>query len=302
MSKTEIPYEYQDAIVSPVISKLFEESPDWQSLILIGPAGTGKTTQMYALAQEWEDTNGDDWVMIISECMDISRQWKDYDILNTWICWGGVLCIDDLGYAKPTEWCRDAVYAIATERRKHGLQTVWSTNLTRDTLATEYSPAIASRLLGGIVQTTKGDDRRLQQGNDSVSVKARREEREAIEAKKQAGIEAEKAIQRMVIKFTPDLVVLMNALWKSLGNRDYNSMRLASLERMLDGDKLLETFNELIAAKTSIFSDDGQEFLKHVYRVIKTIATVTVKDVDPTPQWSDDMAAIIPEIVSGARV
>jgi len=195
MSKTEIPPEYQDCVLSPALESIFESNPDWQSLLMIGPAGTGKTTQMFALADKLHGTGKynkevSDWVMIISECMDISRHWKNYEALSEWIEWHGILCVDDIGYAKPTEWCRDAVYAIATERRKHGLQTIWSTNLNLEQLAEAYSPAIASRLQGGEVLDTAGEDKRQKFINSPTSVQKRREAREEQEAKEEARLQA----------------------------------------------------------------------------------------------------------------
>ena len=196
MSKTEIPPEYQDCVLSPALESIFESNPDWQSLLMIGPAGTGKTTQMFALADmksgvTMHSDELKDWVKIISECMDISRHWKNYEALSEWIEWHGILCVDDIGYAKPTEWCRDAVYAIATERRKHGLQTIWSTNLNLEQLAEAYSPAIASRLQGGEVLDTAGEDKRQKFINSPTSVQKRREAREAREAEAEAKLQAE---------------------------------------------------------------------------------------------------------------
>jgi len=72
----EIPPEYLGAEVSPVILDLMRKSPDWQTIMMIGPAGIGKTTQMYAMKARWDD------VLIVSECMDISRNWKDHELVN----------------------------------------------------------------------------------------------------------------------------------------------------------------------------------------------------------------------------
>jgi DNA replication protein DnaC len=156
-----VPAEYAKAEVSPALKAL--NGTPWQSVLLIGPAGTGKTSQLWAVVRrsvtgrEWE---GEQAAHLISECADVDRYRYDWDWLMAWSKFPGVLCVDDLGYRKPHDWTIQAVYQIATYRRAHKLRVIWTTNLDRDRLAESYGGPIASRLTGGVVIDTGGADRR----------------------------------------------------------------------------------------------------------------------------------------------
>lgn len=137
---------------------------DWTSLLLIGPAGTGKTTVLWALHRKLV-TSDDYWegppVYIVSECNGISRCRYDWDTLDELAALEGVLCVDDIGYKKPCEWMIQAAYHLSTERRAHKRRTIWTTNLTREALTEQYGAAIHSRISGGHVLNTGGEDKRL---------------------------------------------------------------------------------------------------------------------------------------------
>jgi hypothetical protein len=156
-----VPHEYRDAVLTPAIKPLMPS--DWSSLLLIGPAGTGKTTQLWGLHKALTIGNeftGDHPVHIISECGDIDRYRFEWDWLDDWSKFRGRLCIDDLGYRKPTEWTFQALYHLSNHRRMHGLKTIWTTNLTIEALKEYYGSAIASRVMGGVIFETGGIDKR----------------------------------------------------------------------------------------------------------------------------------------------
>lgn len=161
LTPQECPKEYRDATLSAPLKAV---PKGWQSLLLLGPAGTGKTSQVWALQRK--HVRGTEWaghhkVHVISECGDIDRYRFDWEHLDAWSQFRGVLCVDDVGYRKiPSEWALQAVYYLATYRRAHGLRVVWTTNLDRNRLAEAYGAPIQSRLCGGVVLVTGGADRR----------------------------------------------------------------------------------------------------------------------------------------------
>jgi DNA replication protein DnaC len=155
-----VPAEYADAELSPALRNI---PAKWRSILLVGPAGTGKTRQLWALQRK--HVTGTEWpgrhkVHVISECGDIDRYRFEWDWLTAWATFPGVLCVDDIGYRKPQEWTVQAVYHLATERRKHARRTIWTTNLDRGRLADAYGEPVMSRLAGGAVIDTGGEDRR----------------------------------------------------------------------------------------------------------------------------------------------
>lgn len=169
------------------------------SALIVGPPGTGKTFQLYGLlrgqrlrhardliergerirhqltsSRKWKaepqavwaerrvrEVVAQDIMAIISESSDIRRARYDRDRLDAWCKDDRILAVDDIGCVKPSEWVLEAVYEIATQRRKDGRTTIWTTNLNPDELRQTFGGAIASRLLGDAVVEIDGKDRRL---------------------------------------------------------------------------------------------------------------------------------------------
>jgi DNA replication protein DnaC len=158
-----VPAEYQEARIAPSVKEIVL-GKSWVTLLLIGPAGTGKTTQLWGLHRHFVKGNeytGEHDVHIISECEDIDRRRYEWDFVEEWAQFENVLCIDDIGYKKPTDWNTQCFYFITNYRRRHGLFTIWTTNLTVEELKDYYGAAIASRIMGGVIFETGGKDKRL---------------------------------------------------------------------------------------------------------------------------------------------
>ena len=147
-----VPAEYVGAECSPALVGL----PPWVTMLLYGPAGTGKTRQLWALYQR--QTIGAYCRVMIAKASAISQHRWDWAWLQSLIDTPCVLCVDDLGYAKPSPWTVEAVYALADSRPTAGRRTIWTTNLTEQAIAEQYSPAICSRLHAGVTVPTGGED------------------------------------------------------------------------------------------------------------------------------------------------
>ncbi len=161
LTRQKIPPEYSDCQLTSAIKPNMPNG--WLTLLLIGPAGTGKTTVLWGLHKELttgQEFTGQHPVHVISECGDIDRHRFDWDFLEEWAKFPGRLCVDDIGYRKPGEWTTQAIYYLANTRRQGKLKTIWTTNLTTDALKDYYGAAIASRIMGGVIFETGGPDKR----------------------------------------------------------------------------------------------------------------------------------------------
>ena len=159
-----VPKEYQNAKLAQSVHDVVFNT-DWSTLLLIGPAGTGKTTQVWALHRHLIDGTeftGQHDMHVISECGDIDRYRYEWEWLEEWAKFPNILAVDDIGYRKPESWTTQAIYYLTNYRRQHCLNTIWTTNLEEDKLRENYGAPIASRLLGGIIFPTGGMDKRLQ--------------------------------------------------------------------------------------------------------------------------------------------
>ena len=58
------------------------------------------------------------------------------------------MILDDLGTEMNTSFSQSALYTLINQRLTAGRPTIISTNLTESDLEAQYSPQIASRLLG----------------------------------------------------------------------------------------------------------------------------------------------------------
>lgn len=186
----DIPEEYWDAMLLPDLKLELERS---RTILLTGAPGTGKTHQAWAMIranrrrrcrhllghhevvnrpydkskesvrEKWVRENlRSDEVKIISESNDILRHRYDRDWLDEISMFQDWLVIDDVGFSlRPNDWAIEAIYSLANTRRSLKLQTLWTSNLDPEQIKTVYSPAIASRLMGGAVLQMGGADRRL---------------------------------------------------------------------------------------------------------------------------------------------
>jgi hypothetical protein len=195
-----LPIEYREAKASPMfIAETTAVVKAGSTLLVMGTPGIGKTYQLFGILRntrmnaaksaiqtgetfaptydgkrwrfdpheaQWRSAmiakiKANDAMRIISESSDIRRHRYDHDQLDAWCRFHGLLAVDDIGFVAPTEWVREAIYEIATHRRRHKLATIWTTNLNAASLDATFGGAITSRLGGGAVLALDGKDRRL---------------------------------------------------------------------------------------------------------------------------------------------
>ena len=194
---TGIPEEFQGAELSDGLKAILKQSPRPTSFALVGPPGTGKTRSLWAMAHSMRKAATKDWMgreiereivkqgefserrqtyaeaiasrlasidrlHIITEVGDVRAHRYDRAALDEWASADGWLAVDDIGAIEPNEWVREALYHLANERRANNRTTVWTSNLTPQKIRDTFGGAIASRILGGAVIETSGNDRRIQ--------------------------------------------------------------------------------------------------------------------------------------------
>lgn len=133
------------------------------SIIIYGATGVGKTSIAYAIMREFYiDRYG---IEIIEQPVLIDsikpgadpdgRKFEHYKKVE-------VLCIDDLGSERSTDWASERIDILINERWKRQLSTVVTTNLHPVDLRDAIGMRSASRLLDGdmIIEVT-GRDKRL---------------------------------------------------------------------------------------------------------------------------------------------
>ena len=86
---------------------------------------------------------------------------SEYDMLQK-VKHARVLCLDDIGTDKPTDWNIAILYQIINSRYNHGKRTHIASNYTRKELAERYNDRIVSRITEMCVDIQlDGKDRRL---------------------------------------------------------------------------------------------------------------------------------------------
>jgi DNA replication protein DnaC len=121
-----------------------------ESLLLVGPVGTGKTHQAYgAIRRAASCGRGVTWqaVDFADFCAELRPSGKDPEGSLARYRDADLLLVDDLGAAKSSEWVEETTYRLINARYKDMRTTVFTTNLAPDKLAVGLGDRIASRLV-----------------------------------------------------------------------------------------------------------------------------------------------------------
>jgi DNA replication protein DnaC len=162
-----IPAKFQNIVFRDLV-KIDELYAKKRSLYITGTVGTGKTTLAITLLRRYL-MNGCD-VKFVSYPMFMMQMQSAYrdansnpfymaDELSKFV---GVLCIDDLGAEKITDYIRQITYCIINHREMNMLKTIITSNYNLSKVDTQIDERISSRIAGmcEIVKLT-GEDLRL---------------------------------------------------------------------------------------------------------------------------------------------
>jgi DNA replication protein DnaC len=122
-----------------------------QSLLIVGPTGTGKTWQAYGALrsvvctpdppQFWAATTFADFTAALRPSA------KDPENAMTNFKQVGILLLDDLGAAKSSEWVEETTYRLLNHRYEAMLPSIFTTNLPLVELREGLGDRLASRLV-----------------------------------------------------------------------------------------------------------------------------------------------------------
>jgi len=119
----------------------YDFSKNMKGLYLHGNFGSGKTFLISALLHELEEKKGVSCSLIyFPEILrELKSDWELYDYKMKMYQTVDVLCIDDIGAEKVTEWSRDEVLGtILQARMNHNLTTFFTSNLDMQELENHF--------------------------------------------------------------------------------------------------------------------------------------------------------------------
>jgi DNA replication protein DnaC len=166
-----------DRAITPSQKKLLQfvskcAYPFTKPILVIGPAGTGKTHLTVALLRE---------IILKGYCVnpmfitgvELMSQLRQANSSNSEISPDEIIsrftqnrfvAFDDIGVEKITEYVLQSWYQIIDTRFSHGLPTLYTSNLTQVQCEEKFGPRITSRLFGGKVFEIDGEDVRIAMG------------------------------------------------------------------------------------------------------------------------------------------
>jgi len=133
-----------------------------KNLVLAGPTGTGKTALSYAIGRELYIRGHKVKMWNILELFDDMRQQDQARAILESVKTCDVLCLDDLGSERTTEWVEERLFIIVDYRWQWQLPTIVTTNLIEEEYTDNISERVISRLFGGsVTRIIPGRDRRV---------------------------------------------------------------------------------------------------------------------------------------------
>lgn len=118
--KTFVDFKRRGGVIDQALlaAQRFAENPQW-CMVLWGPSGTGKTHLVAAAANQLRERGVDVGFFTAPDLLDMLRSGfdrGDYDALLEALKSITVLCIDDLGAEKGTEWANEKFFQIINAR------------------------------------------------------------------------------------------------------------------------------------------------------------------------------------------
>lgn len=139
-----------------------------ESLFLSGNSGAGKTVAMATIYKEHiragRKAKWIDFTEFIMQLQSTFRKEDEdaYQFMKSIAGFEGLLCIDDLGAEKMTDFVRQSIYFLINHREQNELQTVITSNFSLEQIDTQIDSRVSSRIAGMCrVWYFNGKDRRL---------------------------------------------------------------------------------------------------------------------------------------------
>lgn len=138
-----------------------------QSVLILGPIGTGKTSAAACLYREWAAVTPALWCAI-PDVLDHIRQgydpamkaYKGSEMIEA-ISTAPLVMMDDVGPEHATPWVEEALYRVVSRRDDEQRPTIFTSNLTLAGIEEHLGGRTASRIEGmasGALITVTGDD------------------------------------------------------------------------------------------------------------------------------------------------
>jgi len=147
----------------PVALASWNGDPD--TVLLIGPTGTGKTHLAIATLRSWVLRGQDGLYLSMVPALTLLKSdlERGRELLAVWAA-QPLLVFDDFGREQRTDYAVDMIRYLVESRYNAMLPTIVTTNLSDNDLA-KYDSPLASRLASGLVLKTTGRDRRIHGGD-----------------------------------------------------------------------------------------------------------------------------------------
>lgn len=149
-------------------SDKYDKSLMDKSLFIFGLVGTGKSVLMATIVKEYIKNNWKiKWVAMTDFMMELQSLYRfqhenPYQFAQDIAGYDGILCLDDLGACKCTEFVQQIIYYILDYRESYCLTTIITSNLPLAKIDEMIGERISSRLAGMCeIVEMKGEDRRI---------------------------------------------------------------------------------------------------------------------------------------------
>lgn len=179
VARAKIPERFREPRQRPLARRLLAGMPPGGCLYLWGDVGRGKTDLACSAALEWLESSpratalfasDSDMLEDIRSAMDERGDTRARATAR--YVSPGLLVIDDLGKARPTEWGLEKLWSVVDGRYRAMRPTVFTSQLDRKALSAALSVASAATALpllsrmydGAVVHRLDGPDRRLARG------------------------------------------------------------------------------------------------------------------------------------------
>lgn len=139
-----------------------------KSCFITGKVGRGKTVLMSGMVKELlRESKRIKWIIYSDFILGLQSSYRNeaidpYDMISEIAKYQGILCVDDMGAEKLTDFVRQTTYHIINFREQYTLQTLITSNFSLAEIDEQIDSRVSSRIAGmcEIIELT-GEDKRL---------------------------------------------------------------------------------------------------------------------------------------------